>query len=246
MDRQQDREYLKDTGLRLSDKVLNKRRFNKKILELHKREFMLGQALNYIHKDQHTIDVGASTGTYAWAFAEHAEHVHCFEAVPFVHDTRLRWVADQFDNITTYPYAVCDRAGTATFWVDDKKLGNNSFTNIVNGQPIEVETVALDSFGFERVGFLKIDTEGHELDVLRGAASTIERNRPTCMIEIYPVFNNGPVSATFQWMWDTDQYTCYYNHRGQGLVQVESVDHGVEVAHGDINIHDGDFLFVAK
>jgi|SRR6056300_271444 FkbM family methyltransferase len=244
--REKDREYLKDTGLKLSDKVLNKRRFKPQILELHQKEFMLGQALNYQSKDKQTIDVGASVGLYAYAFAQHSQHVHCFEAVPFVHDNRLNLVAEQFDNITTYPFAVCDKAGTATFYVDDKKLGNNSFSNIVGGQPIEVETVTLDSFDFTNVGFLKIDTEGHELSVLKGATKLIETQRPTCMIEIYPVFNDGPVDDTFKYMWDTDAYRCFYNKRAEGLVEVNSMQQAIDVANGDITVHDGDFLFVAK
>lgn len=49
---------------------------------------------------------------------------------------------------------------------------------------VPVPLRSLDSFGFERVDFIKIDVEGMELDVLAGAARTIERCRPQMIIEV--------------------------------------------------------------
>jgi len=47
-----------------------------------------------------------------------------------------------------------------------------------------VETVTLDSLALRNVTFIKIDVEGHELEVLRGATETLRANRPVMMIEI--------------------------------------------------------------
>jgi FkbM family methyltransferase len=46
-----------------------------------------------------------------------------------------------------------------------------------------VPLVALDSLGLARVDFIKIDVEGMEAAVLRGAAETIARHRPSMWIE---------------------------------------------------------------
>lgn len=48
---------------------------------------------------------------------------------------------------------------------------------------MEVQTVCLDSFGFEDVCFVKIDVEGHELSVLEGARNLFAASRPTCILE---------------------------------------------------------------
>lgn len=241
-----DKTYLKNTNLKLSDKVLKKRTFKKNILDLHVKEFMLGQAVKFIHKNKNVIDVGASVGLYASKFAEYAKWVYCFEAVPFVHDQRLSLLKKDYNNISTFNYAVCDFIGTSKFYIDDKKLGNNSFTNLVNGQEIEVPTTTLDSFNFKDIGFIKIDTEGHELSVLKGSQKIIEDQKPNIMIEIYPKFNNGPIDSTFEFLFDTKIYDCFYNIKGKGLNKINSIQQGIEIAHGDINIHDGDFLFVKK
>ena len=59
------------------------------------------------------------------------------------------------------------------------------------GQPIdyehataEVEVITIDSLKLERLDFLKIDVEGMEVEVLTGAAASIEKFKPPLMIEI--------------------------------------------------------------
>jgi Methyltransferase FkbM domain len=41
----------------------------------------------------------------------------------------------------------------------------------------------LDDLHLDDIGLVKIDVEGHELAVLRGAADTLRRNRPTIVVE---------------------------------------------------------------
>jgi FkbM family methyltransferase len=49
---------------------------------------------------------------------------------------------------------------------------------------ITVPTRRLDDYGLDAVGFVKIDVEGHELAVLRGGSTTLQRFRPTILVEI--------------------------------------------------------------
>lgn len=52
----------------------------------------------------------------------------------------------------------------------------------------------LDGFGFDNVGLIKIDVEGHEFDVLTGAKETIGKSRPNLMIEIEERHHRGNLS----------------------------------------------------
>lgn len=50
-----------------------------------------------------------------------------------------------------------------------------------------VEIVRIDDLSLPRLDFLKIDVEGMELDVLRGGAQAIKRNRPWCWVEYHKI-----------------------------------------------------------
>lgn len=42
----------------------------------------------------------------------------------------------------------------------------------------------MDKFNIERVALIKIDVEGHEIEVLKGGANTLRRSRPIVLVEI--------------------------------------------------------------
>lgn len=232
--------------LELSKEVLNRRVFNQQVFDLHSRDFMLGQTGKFIKPMKTALDIGAAVGMYSTYWAGYCSRVHSFEAVPAVYE-QLRKLEDRFDNVKTHNIAVSDTVGETSFFVDDKRLSNSSFRDLVGGQEITVKTTTIDNEGFEDVGFIKVDVEGHELEVLNGGLETIKRDRPVCMVEVYPKFNNGPVSETFDFFFSKD-YDAYYNIRGVGLQKLEGTTDGVNVAsdEGLIQKHDGDFLFVPR
>ena len=227
-------------NLKLSDNVLSKRVFKQQILDLHLKDFMIGQTTPYLNKFKNTLDIGAATGMYSSHFAEHSKSVICFEAVPPVYE-QLKKIKEKHNNVITHNLAVSNEVGLLDFYVDDKRLSNSSFQNLVEGQKIQVETTTIDSLKLIDVGFMKIDVEGVELDVLVGANDTIEEYKPTCMVEVYAKFNKYPVETTFEFFFNRD-YRCFYNHRGQGLKPVRNIQEGIEATKIP-EITDGDFLF---
>tara|TARA_B100001057_G_C22623237_1_gene861409 strand:+ start:159 stop:854 length:696 start_codon:yes stop_codon:yes gene_type:complete len=227
-------------NLKLSDNVLSKRVFKQQILDLHLKDFMIGQTTPYLNKFKNTLDIGAATGMYSSHFAEHSKSVICFEAVPPVYE-QLKKIKEKHNNVITHNLAVSNEVGLLDFYVDDKRLSNSSFQNLVEGQKIQVETTTIDSLKLVDVGFIKVDVEGVELDVLVGANDTIEEYKPTCMVEVYAKFNKYPVETTFEFFFNRD-YRCFYNHRGQGLKPVRNIQEGIEATKIP-EITDGDFLF---
>ena len=227
--------------LQLDQKVLSKRVFNQQILELHIREFMLGQTHRYMDKQHSVIDVGGATGMYASYFAQHAKTVYSFEAVLPVYQ-QLEKIKEKYPNVLTFNKAVTKSNGTKTFYVDDKRLSNSSFQDLVGGQKITVPTVALDNLGFTDVNFIKIDVEGCELDVLYGAKKLIDDYKPTCMVEVYEKFNKYPIITTFEFFFDRG-YHCFYNRRARGLMKVATIEDAIKAVQEKHKEHDGDFLF---
>ena len=66
-------------------------------------------------------------------------------------------------------------------WWTNTKIGRHSHEN--KNKCSTVQQKPLDSFGFKNVDFIKIDVEGHELRVLKGAAKTISTYKPTIVLE---------------------------------------------------------------
>ena len=226
--------------LNLSENVLQKRVFKQQILDLHIKEFMLGQTNMYLYKEKNAIDVGAATGMYSSYFAQKSKEVYSFEAVLPVYK-QLELTAKRIKNINCFNLAVSDFDGKSEFYVDDKRLSNSSFQNLVNGQKIEVDTIKLDNFKLDNIGFMKIDVEGVELDVLNCAIEIIKEYKPTCMVEVYDKFNKYPVETTFDFFFSRN-YKCFYNERAKGLKQVKDLNEALE-AQKIPQITDGDFLF---
>ena len=228
----------------LSKEVLQRRVFNPYYYDLHIKEFMLGKTKEHLDPEGTVLDIGAAVGQYSKFFAIHSGHVYGYEAVPPVYE-QLCKIKDDHLNFSPYNIALSDKVGKETFYVDSKRLSNSSFQNLVDGFPIEVEMSTIDEQhpSADNVCFIKIDTEGTELDVLNGAKKTIEKHQPHLMLEIYPKFNKYPVETSFQFCFDRG-YSCFYNHRGKGLQAITDVEHGRKVALTMPEITDGDFLFL--
>jgi FkbM family methyltransferase len=141
------------------------------------------------------FDVGANLGAYTMLFAQWAGatgRVFAFEPSPAsLQGLRRHLRLNSIDEIVdVVPKAVCDRAGSATFFVD--RSGGTSGLHTSTGAqsaPITVETTSLDRFCLEhhvKPAVIKIDVEGAELEVLRGARSILAGDDVTVFIEFHP------------------------------------------------------------
>ncbi len=79
---------------------------------------------------------------------------------------------------------------------------------------VEVPVRTLDRLGLERVAFLKIDVEGHELAVLRGGTATLSRDRPVLLVEIEERHHPGGSTRVFDFLRQLG-YRCHYLEQGR-------------------------------
>jgi FkbM family methyltransferase len=142
------------------------------------------------HKNRAFIDVGAHIGTTIMPLLRHYQHCAAYEPNP----TNHRFL---FDNLRANGMA--DRCTVRAFGCSDRRrLGKTVMHGGANsgcyyfaeqegsGEGGDlVATVCLDDDAhLTDVDFLKIDTEGHELFVLRGAEKLIRRCRPLIQVEL--------------------------------------------------------------
>jgi FkbM family methyltransferase len=142
------------------------------------------------------VDVGANTGFYSLLAARRGSNVLAFEPVPAVREILIRNVAGNRlqGKIKISACAASDRAGRATLFVPDPSHGLIETSSSLNEQfqphasTLEVDVAPLDTLLLpgQKVGVVKIDAEGHEAAVLRGAMGLIARDRPVLFVEVLP------------------------------------------------------------
>lgn len=123
--------------------------------------------------DRVMIDVGAHRGSSTLPFAERGWRVYAFE--PDQRNRRhFERVLDGYENVTIDPRAVTDVDGAKSMlYESDESTGISSLLAFADSHrpSTKVETVRLDTFlavnSVDRVDFLKVDTEGYDLLVLR-------------------------------------------------------------------------------
>ena len=133
------------------------------------------------------MDVGAHIGSVIAAVRAHdpRTRIAAVEAVP----EKAAHLAARFPEIELHQCAVGDEDGRVKFFVDRERPGYSSLTHQDAAAPgvveIEVRIRRLDDLLADtaNIGMIKVDVEGAELQVIRGAAATLERTRPTICFE---------------------------------------------------------------
>jgi FkbM family methyltransferase len=136
------------------------------------------------------LDIGANIGNHTLAFATVASQVHAFEPIPRIHALlRLNVEQNQLANVALHAVALSDSEGEATIhMVTDGNYGASSFDQ--RSGVSEAVTVSrrrgdalLAELGVDKVDFIKIDVEAHEVYVLRGLMNTLQNQRPFITME---------------------------------------------------------------
>lgn len=132
------------------------------------------------------IDVGANKGTMTQAYRSLFPNatIHSFEPIPQLNQLlNQRFSLDK--NISVYPVALGDENKLLPFNITKAKVSSSflaidetSKTDLHVVETINVEQRTLDSYNqFEQVDLLKLDVEGFELHVIRGAGELLKRTQ---------------------------------------------------------------------
>lgn len=138
----------------------------------------LKRALELAPRDRRRrcIDIGGHVGTWSMWLAKQFAHIEAFEPV----EAHRECFAANVEalNVTLHPFAL----GAAPDRIAMREYHSSTGSAHVWGKG-EIEMRTLDSFAFAEVDFIKIDVEGLELDVCKGAEKTIRENRPFMVVE---------------------------------------------------------------
>jgi len=146
----------------------------------------------YLDPDRVFLDIGAHVGTYALSYATWVREIHCFEPQEDTYHRLCGGIAIRgSQGIHAHRIALGDGTQTeAELKVLTLDGGLSSICELpTNQHPVRTERVpvrTLDSYEIADVCLMKIDVEGNELGVLRGATETLRRSGyPALLVEVW-------------------------------------------------------------
>jgi len=146
------------------------------------------------------IDIGANNGLYSYFLARHSDAIKAFEPQPSLCDMLRAW---NHPKVKTFNVGLSDKSGTMMLHVPKDSMGKGltplaSFRKLSNSIEYQVPVRRLDDYNFKDVDFIKIDVEGHEAEVLRGALKTVYDNKPILLVEIEQRHLERPVADSLR------------------------------------------------
>ena len=167
----------------------------------------------FLRSDYIAVDVGANVGLYTTILARHASRVIAFEPNPSCAQYLFKL---NMNRCTIIQAALSDCDGKEKLRIPYDEHGfhhaygtiseqNNFDKSFYGNMEVLVETVRLDTAmvnllsAKEKIGFIKIDVEGKEFEVLKGATKTLDIHRPVILLEI-EVRHGGDIEGVFSFL----------------------------------------------
>lgn len=145
------------------------------------------------------VDVGANVGAVSLALCElvgSSGKVYCFEpGPPFFKRLKQNFSLNpEFDGrASLYPMGLSHCVGELAWSYDPSHPENGGFIKHDKFSMVAVTTLEhfVTEHEIEKVDFIKIDTEGMELEVLKGSEKIIERDQPVLLLETLMSFDGS-------------------------------------------------------
>jgi len=136
----------------------------------------------YVNKDSTYLDIGTNIGYHAVGMAT---RVGC-KVIGFEpHPKHFAVAAYNCQNlpVTLHNTALGSKKGKFTMTDFDVSKTSNYGDIHKSDSGIEVSVQKLDDFKIDNISLMKIDVEGHELEVMKGSKKTIDKQRPVIFYE---------------------------------------------------------------
>lgn len=149
------------------------------------------------------VDIGTNIGQhslFAASVVGPKGKVVSFEPIPrLIEQFNESIILNHFSNIIeVQEFACSNTAESLAIKINPGNIGGSGFHHTNKEyEEIKVETICADNIllGMEKINFIKIDTEGHELEALQGLKETLQKFRPTLLIEFSPAFWGNEAQA---------------------------------------------------
>ena len=141
-------------------------------------------------KDSAVLDIGANIGNHTVFFSKMFQKVYAFEPNPVTYEVlqiNSNFVSEA-KNIQTFNFGLSDVDGSLPFLINRSNIGGSAIAecddtsqNIINVRVKRLDD--LTAVNEAKIALIKIDVEGHELQVLKGAKKTLAEHMPAILFE---------------------------------------------------------------
>ena len=178
----------------------------------------LANSLKYCKDKKTALDIGASYGLVSNELSFVFEKVKCFEIVPSVRECLRLNLVDKL-NVEIVETGLSDIKGKIKLnFFPEHTVHTTSNINMklkheIKKEQIICEVTTLDMLNLDdKINFIKIDVEDHELKVLKGAKNTVMKNLPVIMLELhsYDIMNVIKITEFLTEM----NYICVGHYKG--------------------------------
>lgn len=142
---------------------------------------LLEKSYEFIKNYDLAIDAGANYGIFSYHLNKKFKEVHAFEVATDVRNCLIKNVANfKMKNVKIHECGL----GDVEKFVSLQYI-KNSFGTYVDPSQSGGDFLikSIDSFNFQACGFIKIDCEGYEPYIVKGAEQTIKKFRPVILVE---------------------------------------------------------------
>lgn len=162
----------------------------------------LQKFIEYVERKQikfnNVLDIGAWCGTWSNAISGYSNLVHAFEPDQLHYDCLIKNIND---NVVAHHCAVGSNKSRVSLTAEQK--------NFTQGKRIipegEILMTTVDSFAIKNIDLIKIDVEGYEMEVLKGANDALNQ----CTYVMIELNNNSKKYGS-----SNNQITKYLTERG--------------------------------
>lgn len=205
--------------------------------------------LRHLQKASICIDIGANIGFYTCLAAAQGKHVIAVEPLAMNLSMLYRnLLSNNFSDVEVFPVGLSDKAGlrqlfganTGASFVPGWARNSNASYEIVSVSTLD--NLLNMRFGGQPI-LVKIDVEGFECEVLKGAKHTLSLSpRPVWLVEIcltenFPGRVNHNFAATFDLFW-MEGYEARTADRRERLIEPCDIARWVEQRHVDFGSYN--------
>ena len=187
-----------------------------------------------LNKGDVFVDVGANIGflsLVASAKVGHSGRVYAFEPVPSTFEIlKTNKQINNFEQLCLNQFALGNKNENLKIFNEKNNRGGASIINHTQSQGITISVKKLDDLNIkEKINVIKIDVEGFEFEVLKGAEKTIKKDKPNLIIEHCVEINNSAnENEIYNWIKDLGYYKIYKlkfgKERQSELVEIISIN----------------------